>query len=257
MLGTTWSWLIPLFVSVSAFGTLHASVFASGRQVYSASREGHLPAVISYVNRFTLTPLPGLLFTAGLGVVFILLKDINQLLNMYMVAASFFYGLCMLALVVMRRTRREVKREFQVWFGIPVMIMLFFWYCTIAPLTEWEELSECDVTGDSCETQYSLPPDNVDMVTQSVSPPVESAPNLYFQYKWNGICLLPGLLLYILRYFWRLYWHRKDGIKNKPVPGSGNKISYVIETISLFNFSGLFTSILESVLCVVDETKDD
>ena len=145
-------------------------MLTSGRQVSSASREGHLPAVISHVNKHTLTPLPGLLFTAALGVLFTLLKDINQLLNMYMVAASFFYGLCMLALVVMRRTRREVKREFQVWLGIPVMIMLFFWYCTIAPLTEWEELSECDITGDSCETQYSLPPDNVDMVTQSVSP---------------------------------------------------------------------------------------
>ena len=84
------------------------------RQVYSASREGHLPEVISYVNKFTLTPLPGLLFTACLGVVFILLKDIHQLLNMYMVAASFFYGLCMLALLVLRYTRRDVERTFKV-----------------------------------------------------------------------------------------------------------------------------------------------
>ena len=169
VLGPSWSWIIPLFVSVSAFGTLHASVFASGRQVYSASREGHLPAVISYVNKFSLTPLPGLLFTAALGVVFILLKDINQLLNMYMVAASFFYGLCMLALVVMRRTRREAAREFKVWLVIPLVIMLFFWYCTIAPLTEWEDHTQCplsptNTTGAPCESHYSLPPDNVDMV---------------------------------------------------------------------------------------------
>ena len=33
VLGQDWSWIIPVFVSVSAFGTLHASVFASGRQV--------------------------------------------------------------------------------------------------------------------------------------------------------------------------------------------------------------------------------
>ena len=83
-------------------------------KVYSASREGHLPQVISYVNKFTLTPLPGLLFTAGLGVVFILLRDISQLLNMYMVAASFFYGLCMLALLMMRWSKKDVKREFKV-----------------------------------------------------------------------------------------------------------------------------------------------
>ena len=123
-------------------------------KVYSASREGHLPEVISYVNKFTLTPLPGLLFNGLLGIVFVLLNDINALLNMYMVAASFFYGLCMLALLVLRYTRRDVERTFkvtillplfktltlsipsQVWIVVPLFIMLFFWYCTIAPLTE-------------------------------------------------------------------------------------------------------------------------
>ena len=29
----SWNWVIPLFVFISAFGTLHASLFASGRQV--------------------------------------------------------------------------------------------------------------------------------------------------------------------------------------------------------------------------------
>ena len=133
------------------------------RQVYSASREGHLPEVISYVNKFTLTPLPGLLFTAFLGVVFILLRAISQLLNMYMVAASFFYGLCMLSLVVMRWTRREVHREFKVWIVVPVLIMLFFWYCSIAPLTELVE-NKCDGNQTACQPQYSLNPENVDMV---------------------------------------------------------------------------------------------
>ena len=45
---------------------------------------------------------------------FIMMKDISQLLNMYMVAASFFYGLSMLALLVMRWTKPEVPRPFKV-----------------------------------------------------------------------------------------------------------------------------------------------
>ena len=84
--------------------------------MYSAGREGHLPEVISYVNKYTLTPLPGLLFTGVLGIVFTLLNDINALLNMYMVAASFFYGLCMLALIVLRFKRKDVERAFKVSF---------------------------------------------------------------------------------------------------------------------------------------------
>ena len=95
-------------------------------KVYSASREGHLPEVISYVNKFTLTPLPGLLFNGLLGIVFVLLNDINALLNMYMVAASFFYGLCMLALLVLRFTRRDVERTFKVTILLPLFLTLIF-----------------------------------------------------------------------------------------------------------------------------------
>ena len=95
-------------------------------KVYSASREGHLPEVISYVNKFTLTPLPGLLFNGLLGIVFVLLNDINALLNMYMVAASFFYGLCMLALLVLRFTRRDVERTFKVTLLLPLFLTLTF-----------------------------------------------------------------------------------------------------------------------------------
>ena len=83
-------------------------------QVYSAGREGHLPELFSYVNKFTLTPLPGLIFTGSLTLMFILMKDVGALLNMYMVSASFFYGLSMLALIVLRVTRRNEERAFKV-----------------------------------------------------------------------------------------------------------------------------------------------
>ena len=83
-------------------------------QVYSAAREGHLPEVISYVNKHTLTPLPGILFTGILAVVFTLLKDIGALLNMSMVGNCLFFGLCMLALIVLRFKRKDVHRAFKV-----------------------------------------------------------------------------------------------------------------------------------------------
>ena len=126
--------------------------------------------------------------------------------------------------------------DFKIWIIVPVFILLFFWYCTIAPLTQWEDISHCLPTNTntttSCEAHYSLPADNVDMVSkwdQSVS--VSLTTMISFQYKWNGICLLPGLLLYILRYFWRLYWHRQSGIKNRPVPGLGITICSFCEMI--------------------------
>jgi len=230
----SWNWVIPLFVFISAFGTLHASLFASGRQVYSASREGHLPEVISYVNKFTLTPLPGLLFNGLLGIVFVLLNDINALLNMYMVAASFFYGLCMLALLVLRYTRRDVERTFKVWIVVPLFIMLFFWYCTIAPLTEIPS-PDCPSNATETTTTEGTTTPSEEVVVESSDCSVPAVGNIDM-YMWNGICLLPGLVLYIMRSVWRWHWNRKYGIKNKPVPGAG-----------------LFTKIVQTLLCVVDE----
>ena len=43
-----------------------------------------------------------------------MMRDISQLLNMYMVAASLFYGFSMLALLVMRWTKPDVPRPFKV-----------------------------------------------------------------------------------------------------------------------------------------------
>ena len=47
-------------------------------------------------------------------IIFIMMRDISQLLNMYMVAASLFYGMSMLALLVMRWTKPDVPRPFKV-----------------------------------------------------------------------------------------------------------------------------------------------
>ena len=184
--------------------------------MYAASREGHLPEVISYVNKYTLTPLPGLLFNGILGIVFLSLKDIDALLNMYMVAASFFYGLCMLALIVLRFKKKHVHRAFKIWIIVPVIIMLFFWYCTIAPLTELDD-------------DGNPLPVNVEMVIINIFAFKEIILKMFLpQYTWNLICLAPGLILYILRLVWRLYWSRREGVSKKPVPGAGKNIKYTL-----------------------------
>ena len=96
------SWLIPLSVAFSAFGALNGSLFTSGRVVYAASKEGHLPMVLSYISVDRNTPVPALLLNAVLSIFFVLMRDISQLLNMYMVAASMFYGLSMVSLIILR-----------------------------------------------------------------------------------------------------------------------------------------------------------
>ena len=65
------AWTVPLSVAFSAFGSLNGSLFTAGRQVYAASKEGHLPGVISFVNIYRMTPVPALLFNVNISEKFV------------------------------------------------------------------------------------------------------------------------------------------------------------------------------------------
>ena len=94
--------------------------------------------------------------------------------------------------------------------------MVFFWYCTIAPLTE-----TTDVLLNGTSTRVLV---NFDMVRLK---PFQLYVQVYVcnpQYKWNLICLAPGLLLYILRLCWRKFYETRYGLKDKPIPGSGGHV---------------------------------
>lgn len=56
------SWLMPLSVTISTFGSANGTLFAAGRLCFAASREGHLLDILSYVHVRRYTPSPGLVF---------------------------------------------------------------------------------------------------------------------------------------------------------------------------------------------------
>jgi len=154
-LGDTWSWVIPLCVAFSCFGSLNGTVFTAGRVVYSASREGHFPSVISFINYKFLTPLPAILWNLVITVIFLLIAQlgfddspdaayanpIDLLLEQYMVVAYIAYGAAMLALIVLRWKRPDTdtwKRDFKVPIILPAVLLIFFWGCIALPWTEEE-----------------------------------------------------------------------------------------------------------------------
>uniref|UniRef100_A0A3P8PMU3 b(0,+)-type amino acid transporter 1 n=1 Tax=Astatotilapia calliptera TaxID=8154 RepID=A0A3P8PMU3_ASTCA len=118
------SWIVPLFVVFSTFGSANGSCFTAGRLVYASGREGHMVKILSYINVKRYTPAPALIFNGVLAIFYIIPADINTLINYFSFAQWFFYGLAALALIVMRFTRKDLDR--------PVKVSLVYLLCCLA-----------------------------------------------------------------------------------------------------------------------------
>uniref|UniRef100_A0A8D0VBK7 b(0,+)-type amino acid transporter 1 n=1 Tax=Sus scrofa TaxID=9823 RepID=A0A8D0VBK7_PIG len=141
------SWVVPLFVAFSTIGAANGSCFTAGsvpgELVYVAGREGHMLKVLSYISVKRLTPAPAIIFHGIIATIYIIPGDINSLVNYFSFAAWLFYGLTISGLVVMRFTRKELKRPIKVPIVIPVVVTLLSLFLVLAPIISmpaWEYL---------------------------------------------------------------------------------------------------------------------
>ncbi|XP_068017798.1 B(0,+)-type amino acid transporter 1 [Melanerpes formicivorus] len=135
------SWVVPLFVAFSTIGSANGTCFTAGRLVYVAGREGHMLKVLSYISVKRLTPAPAIIFYGAIAIIYIIPGDINTLINYFSFAVWIFYGLTVLGLIVMRFTRKELKRPIKVPIVIPVTVVLVSVLLVLAPIVSTPELA--------------------------------------------------------------------------------------------------------------------
>ncbi|XP_047436606.1 b(0,+)-type amino acid transporter 1 isoform X2 [Mugil cephalus] len=134
------SWIIPLFVVFSTFGSANGSCFTAGRLAYVAGREGHLVKILSFISLKRFTPSPALLFNGILAIFYIMPADINTLINYFSFAQWAFYGLTALGLIVMRFTRKELHRPVKVPIVLAGIMVIVSCYLVLAPIIDKPEL---------------------------------------------------------------------------------------------------------------------
>uniref|UniRef100_K7FFV0 b(0,+)-type amino acid transporter 1 n=1 Tax=Pelodiscus sinensis TaxID=13735 RepID=K7FFV0_PELSI len=135
------SWIVPLFVAFSTIGAANGTCFTAGRLVYVAGREGHMLKVLSYINVKRFTPAPAIIFYGTVAIFYIIPGDISTLINYFSFAVWIFYGLTVFGLIVMRFTRKELKRPITIPIVIPIIVTMVSILLVLAPIISEPELA--------------------------------------------------------------------------------------------------------------------
>ncbi|XP_068181538.1 cystine/glutamate transporter isoform X1 [Antennarius striatus] len=115
---------VPVFVALSCYGSMNGSVFALSRTFYVASREGHLPRVLSMIHIHRHTPLAAVFILYPMTLLQLFVGDIYSLLNFMSFMRWLFIGLVVLGLIYLRYTKPDLPRPFKVPLFIPVLFCL-------------------------------------------------------------------------------------------------------------------------------------
>ncbi|XP_010134201.1 PREDICTED: cystine/glutamate transporter [Buceros rhinoceros silvestris] len=112
---------VPVFVALSCFGSMNGGIFAVSRMFFVASREGHLPEILSMIHVRKHTPLPAVIVLHPLTMIMLFNGDLYSLLNFLSFARWLFIGLAVAGLIYLRYKRPDMPRPFKVPLFIPAL----------------------------------------------------------------------------------------------------------------------------------------
>ncbi|XP_055382611.1 b(0,+)-type amino acid transporter 1-like [Condylostylus longicornis] len=115
------SFIIPLGVALSTFGCAMSIQFGVTRLCFVASREGQFYEPMSYVHVKRNTPAPAVALQGLITFIFILVGDIETLIEFASFLIWFFYGSAVICLLILRRTKPHLDRPYKV----PIIIPIF------------------------------------------------------------------------------------------------------------------------------------
>ncbi|XP_071166976.1 b(0,+)-type amino acid transporter 1-like [Mytilus edulis] len=128
--------IIPITVACSVYGSMNGSGLIVGRILFATARVQLFPECLSYLNVNTNIPVPSTILISIFAFALILPSDIKSLLNMLGFLRWFFYGLGMIAHIVLRYRMKDVDRPLKVPIVVSVVVLAFSIYLVVAPFLE-------------------------------------------------------------------------------------------------------------------------
>jgi basic amino acid/polyamine antiporter, APA family len=115
---------ISAVVMISCFSTLIGSMMTGPRIFFAMADRGLFFQTIARVSPRFQSPSVAIWLATGLGVVYVLLNDFQQLADKFILGIWPFYALAVGAVFVLRRSRPDLLRPYRTW-GYPVVPILF------------------------------------------------------------------------------------------------------------------------------------
>jgi APA family basic amino acid/polyamine antiporter len=124
LLGRAAGGVISGVVMISCFSTLIGSMMTGPRIFFAMADRGLFFQAIARVSPRFQSPSVAVWLATGLGVVYVLLNDFQQLADKFILGIWPFYALAVGAVFVLRRTRPDLERPYRTW-GYPLVPLLF------------------------------------------------------------------------------------------------------------------------------------
>jgi basic amino acid/polyamine antiporter, APA family len=126
--GGTGATLISLIILVTTLGCTNSTILMPPRVYYAMAKDGLFFPRAAEIHPVFNTPNPALWMQGLWACLLVLSGSFDQLTDMLIFAAFFFYGATALGVFVMRRREPDAERPYRVW-GYPVVPALFVLFC--------------------------------------------------------------------------------------------------------------------------------
>jgi APA family basic amino acid/polyamine antiporter len=124
LLGAAGAGIISAVVMISTFSSVNATMMTSPRIFFGMADRGLFFPMIARVSPRFKSPSTAIFLATGLGVVYVLFNDFQQLADKFVLGIWPFYILAVLAVFVIRRRAPDLPRPYRA-FGYPVVPTVF------------------------------------------------------------------------------------------------------------------------------------
>ncbi|XP_059490385.1 large neutral amino acids transporter small subunit 2 [Neocloeon triangulifer] len=128
------SWIMPLFVAISALGGLSVHIMTSSRLCFVGARQGHFPTMLSLININRLTPTPSLVFLNILSLIMLCTSDVFLLINYSSFVESFFIMLSVAGILWLRHKKPDMHRPINISVIYPIIFVFICAFLVILPI---------------------------------------------------------------------------------------------------------------------------